>query len=37
LVYPDRVEELPEDEKSHLAHHLYQAVLELAIARASIS
>lgn len=36
LVYPDRVEVLPEDEKSHLARHLYQAVLELAIARASI-
>lgn len=36
LVYQDRVEVLPEDEKSHLARHLYQAILELSLTRASI-
>jgi phosphopantothenoylcysteine synthetase/decarboxylase len=29
LVYQDRVEVLPEDEKHHLAQHLFQAILTL--------
>lgn len=33
LVYPDRVETLAEDDKPHLARHLYRAILEISLSR----
>lgn len=33
LVFPDRVESLAEDDKSHLARHLYRAIVEITLAR----
>jgi len=33
LVYPDRIETLAEDDKHHLARHLYRAIFELSLSR----